>query len=103
MVVEKSFVTARIAPKAGDVYQYDFDMRVGASEPVNPAAMPGYYAFQAGPLLLGYKPVDDPAATLRSPNPAEATFRAPRLSARLRLPASMPFLALNLACRRSMI
>jgi hypothetical protein len=67
--LEKSFVTARVAPKAGDVYQLDFDLHLGAREPVNPAAMPGYYAFQAGPLLLGYKPAADPAATLRSPDP----------------------------------
>jgi hypothetical protein len=69
--VDKGFVTVRVVPKTGDVYQFDFDLRVGASEPVNPAAMPGYYAFHAGPLLLGYKPATDPAATLRSPNPAE--------------------------------
>jgi DUF1680 family protein len=71
VVVEKGFVTTRVVPKAGDVYQFDFDLRVGATESVNPAAMPEYSTFQAGPLLLGYKPSDDPAATLRSPNPAE--------------------------------
>jgi hypothetical protein len=71
VVVQKGFVTTRLAPKAGDVYQFDFDLRVGTREPVNPAAMPGYYAFHAGPLLLGYKPVADAAATLRSPDPAE--------------------------------
>jgi len=70
VVVQKGFVTARLAPKAGDVYQFDFDMRVGAHDPVNAAAMPGYYAFHAGPLLLGYKPPTDAAATLRSPDPA---------------------------------
>jgi DUF1680 family protein len=71
VVLEMGFVTARVTPKAGDVYQFDFFMHAGAREPVNAAAMPGYYAFHAGPLLLGYKPADDPAATLRSPNPAE--------------------------------
>ena len=71
VVLEMGFVTARVTPKAGDVYQFDFFMHAGAREPVNAAAMPGYYAFHAGPLLLGCKPADDPAATLRSPNPAE--------------------------------
>lgn len=69
-VVQKGFVTARLAPKAGDVYQFDFDMQLGAREPVNAAAMPGFYAFHAGPLLLGYKPAADPAATLHSPDPS---------------------------------
>jgi hypothetical protein len=69
--VDNGFVTARLSPKAGDVYQFDFGLRVGAREPVNPVAMPGYYTFQAGPLLLGYKPAADAAATLRSPDPAE--------------------------------
>jgi len=70
MAVEKGFVTAHVTPKAGDVYQLDFELQVGAREPVNPTAMPEYYAFHAGPLLLGYKPAADPAATLRSPDPA---------------------------------
>jgi len=70
-LVEKGFVTARLTPKAGDVVVLEQELRVGASEPVNATGMPGYFAFEAGPLLLGYKPAADPAATLRSPNPAE--------------------------------
>ena len=69
-----SFVSVRLAPKAGDVLEYDFMTVVHPRDPVNPAAMPGYYSFHAGPLLLGYAAPADPAApapTLRSPNPAE--------------------------------
>jgi hypothetical protein len=69
-----SFVAARLAPKAGDVLEYDFMTRVGPRDPVNAAAMPGYYSFHAGPLLLGYAApaaANAPAPTLRSPDPAE--------------------------------
>jgi hypothetical protein len=44
---------------------------VVAREPANRPAMPGYSVLLAGPLLLGYAPPDDPAATLRSPDPKE--------------------------------
>src|ERR1035441_9316220 len=41
-------------------------------------SMPGYYVFQAGPMLLGYaRPAEPnaPAPTLRSPDPAEVHIR----------------------------
>jgi hypothetical protein len=69
-----SFVTVRVAPRAGDVFQYDFMTRVGPRDPLNASAMPGYHSFYAGPLLLGYAAPADPnapAPTLRSPDPAE--------------------------------
>jgi hypothetical protein len=68
------FLTERLTPKTGDVLELNFAMRVAAREPLNPAALPGYHSFYAGPLLLGYKPAAVPAAsapTLRSPDPAE--------------------------------
>jgi hypothetical protein len=65
------FLTVRLVPKAGDVFEYDSMTRVGPRDPVNLAAMPGYYVFQAGPLLLGYAPPADSSAppTLRAPDP----------------------------------
>ncbi len=68
------FLTASLNLKMGDVIVLEQDLRVGPRDPIHSSNMPGYYAFQAGPLLLGHKPAVDPAApapTLRSPDPAE--------------------------------
>jgi len=65
------FLTASLNLTMGDVIVLEQELRVGSRDAVNSAKMPGYYAFQAGPLLLGHKPAVDPAATLRSADPAE--------------------------------
>jgi hypothetical protein len=49
------FLTARLAPKTGDVLTFDFDLRVVPRDTINPKSIAGYYAFQAGPLILGYQ------------------------------------------------
>ena len=41
-VQKDGFATVRIAPKAGDVFEYDFMTDVGPRAPVNATAMPGY-------------------------------------------------------------
>jgi hypothetical protein len=69
------FLTAVITPKSGDQIYLERELLVAAYEPVNPAAMPGYYAFRAGPMLLGYTPPADASATLRSPDPAAVHIR----------------------------
>jgi hypothetical protein len=78
------FLTARLTPKTGDVLQLDFDLRIAPRDTINPHSIAGSYAFQAGPLILGYQA---PAATTTStpePNPdtspqnSAATARPPR-------------------------
>jgi hypothetical protein len=68
--VADGFLVAKIAPKTGDVLVLDQQLKVGAVEPVNAAGLPGYFAVEAGPVMLGYNPAIQPA-DLRSPDPAE--------------------------------
>ncbi len=64
------FVTVRVTPKAGDVVAYEFGNRVGARDV---AAMPGYFAMEAGPLVLGYRPEGE--FDLRDASPAAMALR----------------------------
>jgi hypothetical protein len=67
------FLTARLVPKTGDVLQLDFDLRVAPRDTINPKSVSGYYAFQAGPLILGHQaPATSSAINVASSAPAAA-------------------------------
>jgi DUF1680 family protein len=57
------FLTARLTPKTGDVLVLDFDLRVAPRNTINPKSVAGYYAFEAGPLILGYQAPAAPTTT----------------------------------------
>jgi hypothetical protein len=56
------FLTAKLVPKTGDILVLDFQLRVAPRDPINPKSIAGYYAFQAGPLILGYQSPAVPAS-----------------------------------------
>jgi hypothetical protein len=66
---ERGFLVARLTLHTGDVLRLDQDLRVAPRSPHNPTTDPSSYAFEAGPLLLAYKPPANPAANLHSPDP----------------------------------
>jgi hypothetical protein len=81
------FLTARLTPKSGDILLFEFDLRVAPRDTINPKSIAGYYAFQAGPLILGYQAPEivdvskvgqllQPTASAATPTPA--TARPPR-------------------------
>jgi uncharacterized protein len=51
----QGFLVAKLTPKTGDVLVLNFELRVGPRDTINPKSIAGYYAFEAGPLLLGYQ------------------------------------------------
>jgi len=72
--VADGFLVAKIAPKAGDTLVLDQELKVGAREPVSAAGLPGYFAMEAGPLVLGsglVGPAPMPSMTARQ-QPARA-------------------------------
>ncbi|MGD0796679.1 MAG: hypothetical protein ABR910_03055 [Acidobacteriaceae bacterium] len=88
-LIENRFMIGGFTPSPGDVVQLDFDLRVAPRDTINPRSIAGYYAFQAGPLLLGYQapavtapaaqPTPAPAAASASPGPTSPpTARPPR-------------------------
>lgn len=81
--LQNGFLTARLTPKPGDVVQLDSDLHVGPREPVNPKAMPGYYAFRAGPLLLGSAPNGPVTTPSVYPEPAHPAADRPATFAEL--------------------
>ena len=64
------FLSAKFTPKTGDVLRLDQTLRVEARDGMHPKNLPGYYAFEAGPLILGYKPTDAAAAEIHIPRSA---------------------------------
>lgn len=75
--LRNGFQTARVTPRNGDTIEFAAMVDVGPRSPVNSTSAgmaSGYLLRMNGPLILGYAPPADPAATLRSPNPAEITL-----------------------------
>jgi hypothetical protein len=74
------FLTVRLTPKSGDVLVLDFELRVAPRDTINPRSLAGYYAFEAGPLILGYRA---PTATAATTPTTTAATPAPAVSAPL--------------------
>jgi hypothetical protein len=67
--LQNGFLTVRLTPQPGDILTLNQTLRVAPRDPISPDTPAGSYAFEAGPLLLGYDPAPDTNATLKSPNP----------------------------------
>jgi uncharacterized protein len=78
--VSSRFLVAKLTPKPGDVLIFDYEMRVAHRDTFNPRSIAGYYAYQAGPLILGYQSTATIAAmTAPAISPASsAAGRPPR-------------------------
>lgn len=69
------FVSLELTPAMKGI-ELEFDLRVGAREPISAVTRREYVAFEAGPLVLGYAPAENPGWDLKSPNPAEIRLSA---------------------------
>ena len=74
--VRDGFVAVSLPAVPGNVLNFTFDLRVGPRPPLNATTPAGYRVFMNGPLVLGYTPPANAAATLRSPDPAEIELPA---------------------------
>lgn len=63
--IANGFVSVRLRAKAGDVLLLKHQLRVGPRDTLNPRSLQGYYAFEAGPLLLGHES-ETPVAIARN-------------------------------------
>jgi uncharacterized protein len=73
----QGFLVARLAPKTGDVLVLNFELRVGSRDTINPKSVAGYYAFEAGPLLLGYQAAATSNAAATAAPTSSSTSAAP--------------------------
>jgi hypothetical protein len=86
----QGFLVAKLAPKTGDILVLDFELRVGPRDTINPKSVAGYYAFEAGPLLLGYQAAPATSNTAAAAAPAgSSALAAPASPEQMTAPAAM--------------
>lgn len=66
---EGGFLVLQLAPRAGDVLTLNQALRIAPRSSISSVTAPDSYVFEAGPLVLGFKPPQAESATLRAPDP----------------------------------
>jgi DUF1680 family protein len=89
------FLSATFTPKTGDALRLDQTLLFEPRDCMHPKSMPGYYAFEAGPLVLGYKPSDAAAPEIHIPRTATLTASAAQGTYRIAATKTTPEIALS--------
>ena len=89
------FLSATFTPKTGDGLRLDQTLRVEPRDGMHPKGLPGYYAFEAGPLVLGYKPANPSVPEIHIPRGATLTASGPQGSYRIAATKTTPEIVLS--------